>query len=226
MASQTVEDLQAQAPQFFTVCISRETGSRGRTVGNVVARKLGWTLYDQELLEYIARVDHAREDVLSAVGEQDRAWIHRWRSAILVEDVAEEEYIRRLIEVVLAVAIRGKAVFVGRGSTFIIPRSRCVPVRIIGARERRISYLSQRERLSPEAASEYIDQTDRQRAEFVLHYFGKDPRDPHHYDMILDAGTLGEELCGNLIVAAVDGKQEYLRYLAERETRPSPVPEA
>ncbi len=224
--SRSIADLERQAPEFFTVCISRETGARGRTVGNVVARKMGWTLYDQELLEYIARVDHARDDVLSALDPTQLQWLRAWQGAIVSEEVADEDYIKRLIEVVLAVAIRGKAVFVGRGAAFIVPRSRCVPVRVIGDRDRRISYLCQRERLSPEDASHYIDQTDRQRTDFVLHYFGKDPRDPHHYDMLLDPGTLGEELCGNLIVSAVHGKQEYLRYLSGRQTRPSPVPEA
>ena len=221
-----IERLEAEAPWFFTACISRETGSRGRTIGNVVARKMGWTLYDQELLEYIARVEHARQEVFEQLPDAVQHWIQAWRDAILVDAVRDEEYIERLVQVVLSVAVAGKAVFVGRGACFIVPRNRCVSVRVIGSRENRIAYLCQRERLSPEAAEQYIQKTDQQRVEFVRHYFGRDPQDPHHYDLILDGGHLGEELCGELIVRAIEGKQLYQDDRARRPTRPSPVPEA
>ena len=36
------------------ITISREAGARGSTVARLVGKKLGWTVYDQELLEYIA----------------------------------------------------------------------------------------------------------------------------------------------------------------------------
>ncbi len=216
--------LEQQAPSFFTACISRETGSRGRTIGNVVARKMGWTLYDQELLEYIARVEHARQEVFEQLSPDARDWIIAWRDAILAEDAAGEDYIRRLVQVVLSVAMTGKAVFVGRGACFIVPRVRCVSVRVIGSLENRVTYLCQRERMSPEAAEEYIRRTDGQRTEFVRRYFGRDPQDPHNYDLILDGGALGEELCGELIVTAIHGKQLYQEDRARRQTRPSPVP--
>ncbi len=218
--------LEQQAPPFFTACISRETGSRGRTIGNVVARKMGWTLYDQELLEYIARVEHAREEVFEQLRPEARQWVLAWRDAILTDEARHEDYIRRLVQVVLSVAMTGKAVFVGRGACFIVPRSRCVSVRVIGSRENRIAYLCQRERMSPEAAEQYIDKTDEQRTEFVRRYFGREPQDPHHYDLIVDGGSLGEELCGELIVAAIHGKQLYQEDRARRQTRPSPVPDA
>jgi cytidylate kinase len=220
-----VRELEGRAPVFFTVCVSRETGARGRTIGNIVARRLGWTMYDQELLEYIAREDAARSQVLAGLGEQERGWIAEWLDAILSPSIRNEQYIRQLAQVVLAVAMGGKAVFVGRGASFIVPRSRCVSVRLIGNPEVRMMYLCQRQRMAPEQAREYLVKTDAQRHEFVRRYFAQDANDPHHYDLILDSGELGEELCGELVVRAVEGKRLYLEQRRTRPVRPSPVPE-
>src|SRR5438067_21858 len=46
-------------PRGLTVAISRETGARGATIARRVAGKLGWEVYDQELLEFMAQDDPA-----------------------------------------------------------------------------------------------------------------------------------------------------------------------
>src|SRR5262249_2178844 len=48
------------APAALTVTVSRESGARGGTIARRVARKLGWQVYDQELLEFMASDGVAR----------------------------------------------------------------------------------------------------------------------------------------------------------------------
>src|SRR5438132_7821291 len=48
-------------PAALTVAVSRETGSHGSTIAHRAARKLGWTVYNQELLEYIAQEGSFRQ---------------------------------------------------------------------------------------------------------------------------------------------------------------------
>src|SRR5438270_3527752 len=50
-------------PASLTVAVSRETGSHGGTIAHRAARKLGWTVYNQELLEYIAQEGAFRQGV-------------------------------------------------------------------------------------------------------------------------------------------------------------------
>src|SRR4051794_33035458 len=48
-------------PAALTIALSREAGARGATIGRRVGRKLGWAVYDKELLEYMAQEEAARQ---------------------------------------------------------------------------------------------------------------------------------------------------------------------
>src|SRR5436305_10388876 len=48
-------------PAALTIALSREAGARGGTIGRRVGRKLGWPVYDKELLEYMAQEAVARQ---------------------------------------------------------------------------------------------------------------------------------------------------------------------
>src|SRR5262245_55103378 len=47
-------------PALLAVAVSREAGARGGTIGRRVAKKLGWQVYNQELLEYTAQEGPSR----------------------------------------------------------------------------------------------------------------------------------------------------------------------
>src|SRR5438045_307113 len=61
-------------PRGLTVAISREAGSRGGTVAAAVGRILGWQVYDQEVLDFLARDEAAREELLADVPASARLW--------------------------------------------------------------------------------------------------------------------------------------------------------
>src|SRR5262245_25448693 len=67
----------------FCITVSREAGARGSTVARLVGQKIGWTVYDQELLEYIAHEMHLRASVLESLEEKDFDWSHQWLAKLL-----------------------------------------------------------------------------------------------------------------------------------------------
>src|SRR5437879_5469530 len=65
-------------PASLTIALSREAGSRGSTIATRVGEKLGWQVYTQELLEYIAQEGTFRQDVLRQLSPEATQWIeHR-----------------------------------------------------------------------------------------------------------------------------------------------------
>src|SRR5438876_524115 len=52
----------AGVPASLTIAVSREAGSRGNTIGNRAGVKLGWPVYNQELLEYVAQEASQRQN--------------------------------------------------------------------------------------------------------------------------------------------------------------------
>ncbi len=207
------------------ITISREAGARGSAIARLVGQKLGWTVYDQELLEYIAHEMHLRAGVLESLDEKAFRWAHDWLARLLEGQWQNQDsYIVHLTKVVLAIGLHGEAIIVGRGAGCILPRERSLNVRLIGSDADRMSYLSQTERLTPQEAAQRVRQIDEQRREFVRDYFHRESSDPHEYDLTLDSSTLGEEACAEAIAVALRGKQAFTRQQKPRELRPSPVP--
>ena len=215
----------AEAQPKYCITISREAGARGSTVARLVGQKLGWTVYDQELLEYIAHEMHLRASVLESLDEKAFRWAHDWLATLLVDQWQNQEaYIVHLTKVILAIGLHGEAIIVGRGAGCILPRDRSLNVRIIGKDSDRIAFLSQIVRLTPQEAERYMRETDEQRSKFVRDYFHRDSSDPHEYDMTLDSSALGEECCAELVVTALQGKEALARRKQTTKTRPSHVP--
>src|SRR5262245_14924995 len=61
-------------PKAVTVAVSREAGARGGTIGRRVGRLLGWQVYDQELLEYMAQEGVSRQNVLDPLPADASRW--------------------------------------------------------------------------------------------------------------------------------------------------------
>jgi cytidylate kinase len=212
-------------PPRFCITISREAGARGSTIARLVGQKLGWTVYDQELLEYIAHEMHLRAGVLESLDEKAYHWAQDWLAALLEDQWQNQDsYIVHLTKVVLAIGMHGEAIVVGRGASFILPRDRSLNVRVTAKDSDRIAFLSQIERLTPQEAERFMRETDEQRKKFVRDYFHRNNEDMHEYDLILDSGALGEECSAELVINALRGKEALARNRRTAKTRPTPVP--
>src|SRR5262245_33883081 len=72
-------------PASLTVAISREAGSRGASISNRVGDKLGWQVYTQELLEYIAQEGTFRQDLANQLAPEAQAWVDEQFERLLRE---------------------------------------------------------------------------------------------------------------------------------------------
>src|SRR5262245_60312859 len=59
----------------FTITLAREAGTQGTAVAHEVGKRLGWNVYDHELLERIAQDKGLRTDLLESVDERHSGWI-------------------------------------------------------------------------------------------------------------------------------------------------------
>jgi cytidylate kinase len=223
---QAAERSASEASTRLCITVSREAGARGSTVARLVGRKIGWTVYDQELIEYIAHQVHLRTNVLESLDEPTFQWSRDWLARVLEDQWQDQDaYIVHLSKVVLAIGLCGEAIIVGRGAACIMPRDRAINVRVIAKDSDRIGFLSQIERLTPQEAERYMRDTDEQRRQFVRDYFHRNNEDVHEYDLVLDSSALGEECCADLIVGALRGREAIARNRHAAKVRPSHVPE-
>src|SRR3989338_5051446 len=113
------------------ITISREPGSGGRPIAEMVAKTLRFELYDEKFIEDIAKSTKRRTDLIKSVDEKARGLVTDMLQSILNPDyISDMTYIRHAAKVILTRAHRGKAVFLDRGTNFIIPAESTLRVRV------------------------------------------------------------------------------------------------
>jgi hypothetical protein len=197
-----------EVPAGFTVAISREAGARGGTIGRRVGRKLGWQVYDQELLEYVAHEGPLRQDLVDQLSPMARRWVEEHLEHLVrTQSVSQHPSVVQLARTVLALGAQGNVILIGRGAGTLLPSPTTLHARIVAPLADRIAYMSQWLRLTDEEAAERVRLRDSRRAEFLTTHFHRQPSDVYQYDLLLNSSLLGEDLCADLIVQAARAKQ-------------------
>jgi cytidylate kinase len=179
------EEAVPAVPQLIKpyVAISRDTGAQGEELASRVADRLGWKVFDRELLDYMAEQYHLSRISLEFVDEKAASLFHemfgKWLDKQLV---SQAEYVSRLGNVILLAAQHESTVFVGRGAQFILPRESGVAFRIIAPKKQRVERIMERRQCERHEAERFVDETDAGRAEFVQRYFHRETADPNLYD--------------------------------------------
>ena len=205
-------------PASLTIAISRETGSRGASIAKRVGDKLGWQIYTQELLEYIAQEGSFYHDLTHQLTPAGLQWLEEHFNLLQRrQNLSSNPTVLEMSRIILALGTQGDAVLLGRGAGCILPAPSTLHVRLIAPLADRIAYTSQWLRLSEEEAADYVRKRDAGRAEFLTTHFHRNPDDVHQYDMLLNTSLLGEELSAELIFRAARAKKENLFQAAETD---------
>jgi cytidylate kinase len=194
-----------EAAPAFTIALSREAGTYGAAIARAVADRLGWPVYDSELLQHIATDMGVRKTLLSSMDERHVSWLSEYLEGLSPHrGVSQYAFLHRLLQTILSLAAHGNCVIVGRGATKVLPAATTLRVRIVAPRERRIEAVQHEHGISREEARRRVEATDRERDEFVREHFNMDATDPRNYDLLLNAARFPIEQCAELIIAALD----------------------
>lgn len=194
-------------PGGLTIAISREAGARGGTIAKRAGEKLGWQVFSQDLLEYIAQEGSFRQEVFDNLTAEASAWVEEQIERLLREqNLSRNPTILELARMVLSLGVQGEVILLGRGAGCILPSRSTLHVRFVAPLEDRVAYMSQWLRLTDEEAAEQVRKRDHRRTEFINTHFHRRPADVHQYDLVLNSSTLGEEACAELIVQAAKAK--------------------
>jgi cytidylate kinase len=187
----------------LTIALEREAGTFGTSLANELGRRLGWPVYDHELLERIAQEMGLRVSLLESVDERPQHWLQEaFRSFGDAPQVTENAYVRHLVETLLSLGAHGQCVIVGRGAAQILPPESTLRVRLVGPLRHRVVTAARRLHLSESDAARWVHDTDAERVRFVRGHFLKDPTDPAQYDLVLGTSRWSEDDCADLILQA------------------------
>lgn len=183
------------------ITISREFGSGGRTIGKLVAEKLGIPCYDAELIERIAQKSGytseyiQKEEEGSANGWFSNVFTNRSMGLTNQDRIWESQS-----EVIIQLVENGPCVIVGRCADYVLQnKADCLNVFIHASMEKRaeriISEYGERE----ESPEKRIREKDKRRAAYHRFYTDMKWGDAKNYHLCLNSGELGIEKCVELI---------------------------
>lgn len=185
------------------ITISQAVGSTGEEVARKLAERLGWPLFDKEILQHMAGDDQVRTRLYEKMDERDTNWLEHMIRNLLQGEYRKEDYSYRLSEAVLALARQGPAVFLGRGADFILPQDRGLRVRLLAPDEFRIAAYAQREQCDEETARKEIARVEREREDFFRRCFGKLRADLTRFDLMINLGRMSHDEAVEVMVIAL-----------------------
>lgn len=175
--------------QLPLITISREMGSGGRPIAQLVAKKLKkpWKVFHEDIVKDIAKETHLEKKLIKEVDETKVPLIE-----VIVADFFGKRYVnlgsyyKHLTKILSTIGHRGYAIIVGRGAHYLFPHA--LKVRTICEMPQRIEWMMQYEKFSKDEAVRQIDESDKQRLEFEQALYNHDIRKAHHYDLVIRTG--------------------------------------
>jgi cytidylate kinase len=205
------------------VTVEREYGSGGGDVAALLASRLGWKLWDQELTEEIARLANCPKAVVEGREEKTDPLYYRLFKSFMRGSyegslnahklkVVDSESIMKITErVVRHAAEKGKCVIVGRGSQHFLERQPgTLRVFLYACREDKVRRVMAGGK-SEKEARELVDTVDNERTDFIKKYFNVEWPSRSLYHLMINT-SVGQELA----------VQSILDFMKAVETRRSP----
>jgi cytidylate kinase len=193
------------------VTIEREYGSGGGEIAQLLAKQLGWKLWDQLLTEEIARRAECPKAIVEGREEKKDPLYYRLFKSFMrgsyegslnahVIKTVDSECILKFTEIVVQEAAKtGNSVIVGRGSQhFLRNRQDTLRVFLYAPREDKVRRLLARGK-SEDDAEQLVDTVDRERADFIQKYFRVPWPDRAVYHAMINT-AIGEAAAVNMIL--------------------------
>lgn len=197
------------------ITIEREYGCGGGEIARLVAKHLGWKVWDQLLTEEIARLANCSKAAVEVREERTDPLYYRLFKSFLrgsyegsinapkLNLVDSETILRITRRVVEHAAERGNCVIVGRGSQqFLKNRPDTMRVFLYAPREDKVRRLLARGK-SEQEAEQLVDTVDRERADFIQKYFNVEWPDRSIYHGMMNT-AIGDEAVLQIILAVLN----------------------
>ena len=197
------------------VTIARQYGSGGRTVGEMLAKKLGWSFYDKQIIhmasdesgineELFARADeHMKQSLLYKVSKKV------YNGELIGPDsddfTSNENLFNYQAKVLKELALNESYICVGRAADFVLKDNpNLVSVFIYAPMDVCIDREAARNGIDKAKAKQNIIKTDKYRRGFYKYHTGKEWESPYNYDLCLNTGLFTYEQCVDIIMGYIN----------------------
>lgn len=189
------------------ITISTQLGAGGAELAARLGERLGWQVFDKQILQEIAKSTSAREKVLNRLDEHAVGVFEDFATHLFVPgNLGHSAFVLEMMRVVWAIARQGQAIMLGRGANWLLDPRYGVRVRAIAPVEKRVLWLRSTQAMSAADATRRVEDDNADRARFMRQVYKHDIDDPLGYDLVVNLGTIGLEPAVELVAAALSPK--------------------
>lgn len=200
----TVEAVEQNLHVIIT--IAREYGSGGHELGEMLAKELGIRLYDNEFIRLAAqRSGMDEQDIVKNEQSIPSFWLkcilsknseQPLEGSLSADDVlfvAESKIVQEL-------AAQGSCVIVGRCADFVLKDYvKVLKIFCYSDLQSAVDRCITRYGISAEDAGQEIRRVNRNRIHHYEYYTGRKWGDPHHYQLMINTGSIGLDTACRLV---------------------------
>ncbi len=190
----------AHLPEGPWISFAKQLGSGAGRIAQILGGKLGWQIFDKEIVEAIALETHTRERILSRLDEKAVGRFDDLLSQLVVPDHLDQiTFLQEMGKVIWALARQGHVILLGRGANWFLDARYGLRVRAVAPCETRAKRVAEREGIGRQEAERRVRETDAARAAFIRQVYHRDIDDPLGYDLVLDTGALDVEAAAETV---------------------------
>ena len=196
------------------ITIGRQFGSGGHEIGRRLAKELGFTLYDKELLKLQAQHSGIAEKVLETYDESPTSSLlysivmDVYPSMNYVGNSLNQQVYQAQYDSISKLKESGNCVIVGRGADYILrDYPNLVTIFIHADLQKRAERVAEYEKISVDKAKDIINKADKKRASFYNFQTEKKWGHVSSYMLSIDSGVLGYDGSVELIKKFVELKR-------------------
>lgn len=186
------------------ITISRQFGAGGKTLGDMVAQKLGYTFLDDQIIQMIAVQAKVSPKWVKSVENEAGGTLLKFitgmgRKSFLQrisgEGYMDEEiYVDLLHKIILQIAVEDNVVILGRGGQYILRDfEKAFHVLLIADRHHRIKFMETHYNFTQPQAERVVDRQEKRRINLYKKFGKEDFDQPNLYHLVLNMSRLSLE---------------------------------
>ena len=204
----------------FVITINRELGSGGRTVGRLLAEKLGVPFYDKWLInELKSKFNVSTEEIEKVKGGNSSWWREMLNSAIYMGErmseinsvphppmdtfhlVTTDDMYKVETEIFSHLADNESCIVAGRTGFYVFrDHPNHLSILIQASMPFRVERIMRKQNMTEEEARQTIEKVDKMRENYVKKFTKTSRYDTRNYDLIISADNKTEEEIVDLIM--------------------------
>lgn len=199
------------------ITISRQFGAGGKTLGELVAKKMNCSIIDEQIIEKVAERAKVSTNWVQSIEKEAGGKLLNFLSKLISKSfvdrilddtkgyIDEEVYVDALKDVITQIAEEGNCIIIGRGGQFILQgRKDVLHVLLVAEKSDRVKFMETHYKLLPTQAKNVVNTHDKRRVNLLKRFQNEDYDQPQFYDLVLNMSKISMETAANIIYKMID----------------------